>query len=283
MRHSRYKTVSQSPAIKRGLLGYVAPFWKAIEKAAAASIKAKPTGFLPPPDKASLLGCGFWGCVWPTADKRFVLKASVDLTEGPHVALAMKLFPKHPGMAYHHRIWRLPSRVWTNEQGYSWVWIMLREETDVDSIWNDTKPAPGYKKIHDGLDALPDCCSCLHQEKVLACGSADVRKAERELDVILKKIGTPASSKGKYVSSLITMAYRDHGILLGDVHFANVGLRRHDLSQFGVKRHKDLVVTDLGDLGQSPRTDGDYPKINAIQKNPRLYEALFDEIPVLRP
>ena len=286
MRHSRYKKVGQSPAVKRGLLAHVAPFWPAIQKAAAASLKQKPSGFLPPPDQRSLLGAGFWGCVWPTADKRFVIKASVDLTEGPHVALAMKLFPKHPGMAYYHRIWRLPQRVWTNEQGYSWVWIMLREETDVDSIWRGVSPAPGYRKIHAGLDALPECCGCLHQERALArqtCDGQDVQLAEHELAKILKQVGSPASSKGKYVASLIGDAYKKHGILLGDVHFGNVGLRRHDLSKFGVKRHRDLVVTDLGDLGQAPRGMGGYPDVPEIRKNPGLYQRLFDEIPVLRP
>lgn len=284
MRHSRYKRVGQSPAVKRGLLEAVAPFWPAIQRTAAKALAQKSAGFLPAPEKRNVLGCGYWGCVFPTADKRFVLKASVDLTEGPHVALAMKLFPRHPGMAFYRGLWRLPTRVWTGEQGYAWVWIMLREETDVDSIWRNSHPAPGYAKIHRGLSELPDCCACLHQERLLAaphCGPGGVAHAEQELGRILRLVGTPASSKGRYVAQLIDDAYQDHGILLGDVHFANVGLRRHNLSAFGVKRHKDLVVTDLGDLGQAPRSLGHYPTIREIRKNPDAFAALVRDVPVI--
>lgn len=48
------------------------------------------------------------------------------------------------------------------------------------------------------------------------------------------------------------------------MHFQNVGRRVHDLSEWGVKRHKKLVVTDLGDLGQAIRTEGTYPAIRSL-------------------
>ena len=271
----------KSPALKRGLIKHVEPYWDAIQEACAKSLKQKVGGFLPHPIEQGILGCGFWGCVWRTADKRFVLKASLDITEGPHVALAMKLFQRHPGVAYFHRLWKLP-RVWTNEQGNTSVWIMLREETDVDSIWNGAKPAPGYKSVHDALEALPECCSCISQERAYekrtnGCGAGDRVAAERELASILRRLHT---KKGSHVSDLIGSVYHKHGVLLGDVHMANVGLRRHDLSEFGVKRHKQLVVTDLGDLGQAPIRRGNYPEIKML-KNPSAYARLADEIPFL--
>lgn len=267
------------PAIQRGLLEQIKPFWPKISRACTQSLGRKDGKFLPDPTKKTVLGCGFWGCVWPTADKRFVLKATLDSTEGPHVSLAIKLFQKHPGLAYYHRVWRLPDRVWTNEFGYTWLYLMLREETDVRSIWKgNQQPNPAYKAVYNALESLPECCGCLlASRRELArgvCNGSDVAKEEKVFyQVLAKASGGP----GEYVMDLLRDAYERHDLIFGDVHFANVGLRCHDLSEFGVKRHKKLVVTDLGDFAQNPLVRGSYPEIPVIRSNPEL----VDEIPVI--
>lgn len=282
--------LKKEPAVRRGLLDHVAPYWRKIEKACAQSLSTKAKGFLPPRPDDEVLGCGFWGCVIPTADERFVLKLTMDATEGPHVAIAMSRFQLDPGIAYFRRLWQLPGRYWTDEQGRSRIYVILRENTNVESIWKRTGrkkgPARGYARVFEGLEALPECCSCLYRSTTYSrrglCPPDDVKKAEKDLAAILKKVGRTAHgkpSKGRYVADLIASAYRHHNVLLGDVHYANVGLRVHDLSRWKVPFHHDLVVTDLGDLGQAIRVRGSYPAIKTLQ-NPAM-EQLAERIPTL--
>ena len=112
------------------------------------------------------------------------------------------------------------------------------------------------------------------------CPREDVESNEAELFKILKKVGSGnRKSKGFHVANLLGGVYQDHNILLGDVHFGNVGLRSHSLKPWGVPRHKGLVVTDLGDLGQAPRVRGTYPAIKTV--NPHLMQRYASAIPVL--
>jgi hypothetical protein len=269
------------------------PYWRAIAGCASSSIKATAKGFLPDLSESNMLGCGYWGCVFPTADKRFVVKLTLDSTEGPHVALAMHHFPLHPGVAYFHRIWKLPNRVYVGADGGNvWLYVIMREEVDVDSIWTLKKigrkkkyiPARGYKKIHDALEDLPECCSCIVRASSMhrrgMCDVEDIAANEKELAKILKRVGLGnRPSKGYHVAQLLAEVYKKHGILLGDVHFGNVGLRTHSLKPWRVPGHKRLVVTDLGDLGQAPRTRGSYPAIATV--NPPFLRPYEEAIPVI--
>jgi hypothetical protein len=275
------------------LLAEASEYWGEIQRATSKSIKAKAKGFLPEPSEENILGCGYWGCVLPTADKRFVLKLTLDSTEGPHVAMAMDRFPLHPGIAYFHRIWKLPGRVWAGSDGGNvWLYVILREEVNVDSIWSVKKkgrkqvyvPARGFKKIHDALEELPVCCSCLSESRGMRrrglCSRDRVAENEGDLVKLLKRVGlTDRKSKGYHVANLLAHAYEEHGVLLGDVHFGNVGLRRHSLKPWGVKGHRALVVTDLGDLGQAPMTTDQYPRIATV--NPNMLKRYENAIPVL--
>lgn len=264
--------------------------WPTIQRATARSLGFKAKDFLPN-DPHEFLGHGQFGCVYGTADKRFVVKLSMDNTEGPHVALAMHYYQLNPGIAYFHRIWKLPERIWSDLHGNVLVWVMVREEVDVDSIRKFVKrgrrkvevPAPGYKKIHDALEELPYCCSCLYdfawRTRKGMCPQGQVEKELALFNRLLKQVATSGKArKGQYVAALIKEAWQQHELLFGDIHFGNVGLRRHDLSEWGVPRHKKLVITDLGHLGQAPRTPGGYPSIKTL-KNP---EAIASHIPVLQ-
>lgn len=267
------------------LLPLVAAHWTSIRKACARSLKKKATGFLPDePTQKLALGCGFWGCVWQAADKRFVVKASLDATEGPHVALAMKLFQKHPGLAYYHRLWRLPERVWTDEFGYTYVWIMLREEVDFQKQYSRTKrnkPARGYQRVYNVLEEIPDCCSCLVFARVDAERGCDPETYQESQHELLELTASLKSTPGVYVGKLIADAWRKHGVLLGDVHYDNVGTRIHNLSAFGVKNHRKLVVTDLGDWGQSPITTDRFPSVKVLPNPVGWYGQVAERIPVL--
>lgn len=251
--------MSRKKVLRDVLLPPVFEHWLDIRDACARSLKKKASGFLPAdPTTQTALGCGYWGCAWQTGDKRFVVKASIDLTEGPHVALAMKFFRKHPGLAYYHRLWRLPERVWVDEFGYSHVWIMLREEVNFSKQYSKTKrdrPARGYTRVFHALNELPECCSCLmwtqFEERRGECDPEKVVEAQQDLFDLMDEL---KSTPGVYVGKLIRSAWTKHGILLGDVHYDNVGSRVHNLTKFGVKNHRKLVVTDLGDWGQTPIT-----------------------------
>lgn len=260
---------------------HVAPFWSLIEKTCARALKKTRRDFLPADPRAGYLGCGAFGCVWPTADRRFVVKASIDATEGPHVALVMKHFRKHPGVAYYHRLWKLPGRIWTNSFGFTPVWIMLREEVDVTAQYSKSGGAArGYKKVESILDSIIECCSCLVYARSAhnqgTCTMDDVKKQEQKFDKVLRGLG---KTPGAHVGRLIKDAYYEHSVLLGDAHFDNVGQRRHKLPEWKIMGHKKLVVTDLGNMNAPPITSDRYPAV-AVMKNPEFYAT--DQIKTLR-
>jgi len=233
--------------------------WPQIERTAARSLKAAAQGFLPETPKARrcMLGMGSYGCVWQTADPRFVLKASFDATEGPIVSTLVKKFRFHPGLVYFHGIWRLPDLVWTNEFGYTPIWIFLREEVNVGV--NTVKVRGMRADMSHAADIATSFCAALASGE-----SKDVMaECRREFLEAVKLFDEPP---GKKVAQLIRDALKK-GIVLGDTHGGNVGLRCHDLSKFGVQKHRQFVVTDVGDPGQAPLTVDRHPKIKSIGKN----------------
>ena len=258
--------------LAEALLPAVFDNWAAIRNAAARSLKHKASAFLPPdPSMQTALGSGWWGVVWQTGDKRFVVKASMDATEGPYVSLAMKHFRTDPGLAYYHRLWKLPERIWTDDFGYTNVWITVREEVDFSKQWAKTstkrkpKPAKGYVKVFNALNELPECCQCLFWTRFGSrrgeCPATEVKQAQRDMIELMDGLkGTPAT----YVAALVKKAWCEQGIMLGDIHYDNVGSRVHNMKPFGVKSHKKLVITDLGDWGQTVITSDQHPTIATL-------------------
>jgi len=233
--------------------------WPQIERTAARSLKQKAAGFLPsdPTKRRCLLGAGSYGCVWQTADPRFVLKASFDATEGPIVSTLVKKFRYHPGLVYFHGIWRLPELVWTNEFGYTPIWIFLREEVNVGV--NTVKVRAMRADMSHAADIAISFCAALaasEDKGVVAACRQEFLGAVADFD----------KPPGKKVAQLIRDALKK-GVVLGDTHGGNVGLRCHDLSKFGVQKHRQFVVTDVGDPGQAPLTVDRHPKIRPIGKN----------------
>jgi len=232
--------------------------WTQIEKTAARSLKRKSAGFLPetPVSKRCMLGAGSYGCVWQTADPRFVLKASFDATEGPVVATLVKKFRLHPGLVYFHGIWQLPELVWTNEFGYTPIWVFLREEVNVGV--NTAKVRDMRGLMSQTADVAINFCAALAE------GDRETVKESRA--DFLECVNTFDRPPGQKVAKLIRDVL-NKGIVLGDTHGGNVGLRCHDLSQFKVPRHKQFVVTDVGDPGQAPMTIDRHPPIKPVRRN----------------
>jgi hypothetical protein len=263
------------PAVEdKGLLEIVAPYWRRINTKASAALKRSARGFLPadPADEEDVLGCGAWGCVWQTADKRFVIKVSLDATEGPIIAqiMSQKSLRLNPGCVYYRAIWQLPDLVWTNQFGHAPVWVILREEAGRIDWTNERGDIRRkYMKIHADLEDLPDAaCELVNTRadlefcKTVECAYAytDAERAFMEYVIDLR------TTEARHVGSFMADAYAA-GILLGDVHPGNVGRRKHNLKAFGVKGHRQMVVTDVGDQGQ-PICDRDkHPKIRTM-KNP---------------
>jgi hypothetical protein len=247
------------PAVEdKGLLELVGPFWSKIKSVSARSLKRSARTFLPkdPLNESTVLGCGAWGCVWQTSDKRFALKVSLDATEGPIVAqiMAKKGLHYSPGCVYYHRIWKFPDLFYTNTYGMAPAYVILREEVGKVHWLNENGDIRDkYRKIHDDLEELPDAaCDLVRARadlefcKTIKCAD-DYAKAERAfMEYVIDLRGT----KARHVGTFMAEAY-ESGVLLGDIHPGNVGVRRHNLSKFGVKGHRQMVVSDVGDEGQA--------------------------------
>jgi hypothetical protein len=268
-------------ATDKGVLKFVKPHWDKIRLAAARSLKKPAKSFLPPLE--DFLGVGAWGIVWPTADKRFVLKASVDPTEGQQVAAVMKYYQRHPGVAYFHRLWRLPREVWVDNLQTP-VWIMLREEVDVEKS--------AGRRVYGLLDKIQDCSGTLIQTAALRrdfdymqstgirAGLDKVLRQLKKIEGARKKdercylglLSKLKKTKGKRVARLIEEFYKELGVVMADVHEGNVAFRRHNLRPFKVVKHGELVLSDLGGGDLQPVISGSDELIGmldiAVLKNP---------------
>jgi len=262
-----------APVLGKGLIRNLKPYWSKITKAAAKSLGRSPRGFIPPIEEDEhVLGCGAWGCVWPTKDPKFVLKASLDANEGGVISHVMssKRLRFHPGVVYYRALWELPELAWVDHLGLTPVWIILREEADCDRCWTPRgEPARGLKKVYNALEKLPDigdsltakCCEKEWDPDSSSVADGCDRAEIKYIRLLSKLEDTP----GEYVGKFILAAWNQKSLILGDVHFGNVGFRRHDLSKFGVPRHNKLVTIDVGDQAQPTPDESMYPKVKVLR------------------
>lgn len=263
------------PAVEqKHLLEIFEPYWSKIRSVSARSLNRPVRGFVPDiRDESRLLGCGAWGCVWRTADKRFALKVSLDATEGPIIAqiMAKRQLRLDPGCVYYHKIWQLPELVKTNTYGYAPAYVILREEcAPVDWLDDNGDVRKKYTKIHLDLEDLPDACCNLVQARCNLEWDASVTTADEYIDAekeFMEYVFDLRTTVARHVGTFMARAY-EAGILLGDVHPGNVGIRKHNLRQFGVPRHKEMLVTDVGDEGQAVCSEDQHPKIRRLKNMP---------------
>jgi hypothetical protein len=282
---SGYANLSGPAVENKAILTKFEPYWDKIRTAAARSIKAPARGFLPSiHNEAKLLGCGAWGCVYQTADKRFALKISLDATEGPVIAkiISRKSLRLHPGVTYFRAIWQLPE-LFYGKWGNTQAWVILREEVkQVD--WKTSRGAvkKDYRKILKSLQALPEVAGHLidAREQAAYCPTdPECHRFEKQSEVDWLKLLDGLKGDAVDVGKFLKEAYK-RGLFMGDVHEGNVGYRVHDLREFGVKRHKKMVVADVGDEDQPIMTEDSYPKVRVI-KNPAEVAYWASQIPVL--
>jgi hypothetical protein len=283
------------PAVEdKGLLEVADPLWSKIRTVAARSLKRSARAFLPkdPRDESKILGCGAWGCVWQTSDKRFALKVSLDATEGPIIAqiMAKKALHFNPGCAYYHRIWRFPELVYTNTYGMAPAYVILREEVGrVHWLDENGDVRSKYQRIHADLEDLPDAaCDLVRARadlefcKTVKCAD-DYAKAER---AFMEYVVDLRATKARHVGTFMAEAY-EHGVLLGDIHPGNVGVRKHNLTKFGVKGAKGtMVISDVGDEGQAVCPTDQHPKVRILNnpyhpRHPSNLSYWINRIPVL--
>lgn len=287
------------PAVEdKHLLEVFEPYWGKIRGVAARSLGRSVRGFLPDiRDDSKLLGCGAWGCVWRTSDRRFALKVSLDATEGPIIAqiMARRNLRLSPGCVYYHKIWKLPELVKTNTYGYAPAYVILREEVKkIEWVDGDGDIRHKYLKIHDSLEDLPEACCGLVQArcdlewcKTVECAEA-YTDAEREF---MNYVFDLRTTEARHVGTFMAQAYAA-GILLGDVHPGNVGIRTHGLRDFGVPGHRKMVITDVGDEGQAICSEDQHPRIRTVKnmpaaaglchpRDPRVMNYWVSQIPTL--
>jgi hypothetical protein len=196
------------------------------------------------------IGCGTWGCVYPldTTD-RWVLKLTTDPTEGPIVAHIMKHrhLRTHPGIVYYGALWQLEDSISIRDDDDEFVdlpiYIILREFT---AVWPHAWP---WNEEHEtqmnefsmALDNVLDNAYVLldlrdELQELEGKGKRTARykalvgeSAETEEDVLDALDDFQRTTFGSAIASFMRAMYLQHNILLGDVHFQNVGLRVDDL------------------------------------------------------
>jgi hypothetical protein len=97
--------------------------WEAIEAALAAN--GIPEEWMPRGDLVEL-GCGHYGCVYPTSDPKIVFKVTTDLTEANFVANYLKLRDngvQSLGVVQYYEIFGLPQRRFGRN-----MFVLWREE-----------------------------------------------------------------------------------------------------------------------------------------------------------
>jgi hypothetical protein len=181
--------------------------------------------------------------------------------------MAKKYLHFNRGCVYFHRVWRLPELVQTDLYGYAPGYVIVREEVGGIDWFNENGDVRRkYEKIFDNLDELPEAAcdlvtarSDLEYCKTVECAD-DYADAERKfMDYVFDLRSTEAKNVGTFVAE----AY-EQGVLLGDLHHGNVGLRRHNLRSFGVPTGRNMVVADVGDQGQPVCPSDRHPKVRVL-------------------
>lgn len=212
---------------------------------------------------AGSLGCGAFGCVYPTRTphKRWVVKISLDPFEGPLTNLCIQdpKLQKHKGVAYMTNVWRLPvthpadvmikNRIHRMEYK---IWVILREDIDpADDVWK------GTQKL------LSDARTDAEILNLFAEDGAEDHELDPLIHEYLKQLDQAAlNPKAEQVVDFVKLYLEQTGIALADVHSGNIGYRIHNLAKFGGHRHAENTLSDYYacfDIGASKMEPGIAP------------------------
>lgn len=233
-------------ALPQGMTGLVTSHWDDIDAAVTKRLKrlgeGRRSALAPVDPKDGMLGCGHWGCAYPTIYAGWTVKVSADPLEGPVVAAVMddEELHNHPGTAYIVDIWRLPKKV----RGKRDVWVILRE---------DIEPAAEYRRNHKAIILL-------HQMRIMGTHlnkHPESVNADRAWWRLLKK--AERMRQTRLVADFMRLFRERMGGVLADLHHGNVGIRRHDLSDISPghkpRRGDPWVAFDLGHSSVHPTVD----------------------------
>ena len=217
------------------------------------------------------LGCGSFGCVFPTSEEGKVLKISSDPTEGPVVKAVMdtKLDKRLDGLGRWYGVWRIPEAL--QEGRRSTGWVILREDVqplDIAKI--------GFSWHNRWFHSLK--LYNRHARK-----SIDLKtpwKKESEWEEARFEIGVLYGSEETYYVAEAIEELNRVDIRLADVHYGNLGFRIFETEDqqasnvywFDKKERPPLLIFDLGHSSAPPGTTVDDLWRDAVQLNPGIEE-----------
>jgi len=169
------------------------------------------------------LGCGSWGCTYPTNEEGLVVKLTFDATEGPVCYALMKtaLDKNLDGLCRVESTWRLPMAAKATSYGAPEAYVILRE---------DVQPIEGseYDQI-ERLDEMTPALSAINEYKMLAedfvWKEHDMGTTQHQLRFAAQQLNGYNEFRDLHVALLKCM---DRGITLVDTHWGNLGMRKYD-------------------------------------------------------
>lgn len=192
--------------------------------------------------KNSMLGCGYWGCAYPTIYTGWAVKISVDPIEGPITAAVMDdpVLRNHPGVAYVVDVWRLPEKVRWGRSPWRNVWVILRE---------DITPLPRSRwttrtvRATQLLNRIQDVAARLNYYERDSGAHKSAEQTWRQLIERARR-----TSETQLVADFMSVFHARTGGALADIHWGNVGTRQHDLSDIspGHTRSRSWIIFDVG-------------------------------------
>jgi hypothetical protein len=184
---------------------------------------------MPPPGELSPLGCGVYGCVYPTQTPGLVLKATYDQSEGTFVGKAIALGEFPAGIVRYELLidedaeeegrtgWRygrqmLGPRLSPDELR---LYLLWREEAFFGPPHLTT-----IRKAHEGLADYAQAVAAYLDEARASTRPSSPSRAWASIGESLKEPGLPAS---RTIRAALRFYHR-HGMAIADLHDENIGV-----------------------------------------------------------
>lgn len=232
------------------------------------------------------LGTGKWGVVYPTACPRWVVKVTLDPTEGPIIQAIMNdpVLRTHPGICYYAGLWKLPETIRRHEghelKNYT-PFVVLREDINPKAVLEGEVPSHqvGLQTLLDGdddegIEGLRDIADRLNVARIDQDKERSVEAAHEMADYLLE-LGEYEETEE--LSDFMQAFYQRLGGALADVHSANIGARQHNLQGLNLPKmvqqtHVPAISWVLLDPGRSD--------VQGVHRIPALRNPESPEVPV---